>query len=916
MPSHRVPGAGFFSRRPRRPSVVGGKRAAAILVLALVVSAPFWIAAAKSLGHRGYLGTATARPVTAVCIGLIALAGVLSLIGDSRVRRWAALAVGGAAALFAASAAVASGTAWQIASAGLILFAAYGAGRAVLACFKVEADFSFLERGGLAAGLGLGLLSHFTLLLGLLHLLYPAVAFGTLAAVLVISHRFIWNDIQKVRTYARVNLKFEAADSLFFLVVVFVFLSVVTAEAMAPDVHFDDLHYHLYVPIHYVASHGVVLLPDVIQSYFYQGVEMLYTLAFLVGGETTAIFVNSCFGVLTALALAGFAGRLFSREVAWLSTCFWITTPLVVLLMTTAHVDVATAFFSFVATIVAFGWLRRSGWRLALLAGIFAGFAVAVKLNAAVYCLALGLTVLAAAWTERRLREVMRSAIPFAAGALVVGGIWPLLRFLQTGNPVYPFLNAIFRAPGLPFTNDWMNFGSFGMGKGLWALLELPWNTTFHADRFNEAVHPYVLGPCLLMAIAGCILNLRGLRNELRWAISVTALFAVAWFVGVQYLRYFVPALPLVAMIAGATAHGALTALRSERRRAALIVIATLFVVPSLVIWLASYYAIPERVPLRVIFGLESREAYRARILPIYAAFETVDGACHSSSGGVLSILNAYGYLCPQMVSSTSPRAAFVWKNGTDSWYRQELGKLDVDHIIIDDSTGEAAAMPFVASGFLARNGQLVYQGLRSVAVRILAPGEHPTHSIVWTQVVSEDATYQPGILAGIDPTFEGNPSSGSAWKSVHMVRRDLDIGMDPKGYRPPAEGSGALHVSLPGPSGAQEEREASAEFPLAVAAIEPARTYEFSFDLLCSGLNVRPMVRVHFTGPDNRLLNMTAVAVDATCDSTWKRFSANLPAPQGATGVFPEFGFTFAREFDYARFVEFDRLGLVPVSR
>ncbi len=114
------------------------------------------------------------------------------------------------------------------------------------------------------------------------------------------------------------------------------------------------------------------MLPDVVQSFFYQGVEMLYTLAFLVGGETTAIFLNGSFGLLTALALAGFAGRVFSREAAWLSVLLWTTTPLVAWLMTTGYVDVGAAFYSFLCTIAAFGWMRQTNWRLAVLAGALA----------------------------------------------------------------------------------------------------------------------------------------------------------------------------------------------------------------------------------------------------------------------------------------------------------------------------------------------------------------------------------------------------------------------------------------------------------------------------------------------------------------------------------------------------------------
>ena len=426
--------------------MICGKRAIVVLGLAVAVSARFWGAASRVYATRGTRSHDRA-PRHPCVIGLVLLAALLSFVGTPSLRRRAAIAFCAAAVLFVGSAAVASHTFFQIAGALFILLTAFGAGSAALAWFGVEADFSILERGALAAGLGLGLLSHLVLLLGVLHLLYPAVAFGALAALLAATHRSLWRCAQGFRASARGVLADQAGEHLFFLGAVLVFLSIGAVQAMTPDVQFDDLHYHLYAPIQHVAAHRLVLLPDVIQSYFYQGVEMLSTLAFLVGGEATAIFLNGSFGVLTALALAGFAGRVFSREAAWLSALLWTTTPLVAWLMTTDYVDVPAAFFSFLCTIAAFGWMRRANWRLALLAGALAGFAVGVKLNTVLFVMALLLALVTAAWLARRFRDSVLFATSFAAGALPVGCVWPLLRFLQTGNPVYPFLNGIFRAP-------------------------------------------------------------------------------------------------------------------------------------------------------------------------------------------------------------------------------------------------------------------------------------------------------------------------------------------------------------------------------------------------------------------------------------------------------------------------------------
>jgi hypothetical protein len=122
--------------------------------------------------------------------------------------------------------------------------------------------------------------------------------------------------------------------------------------------------------------------------------------------------------------------------------------------------------------------------------------------------------------------------------------------------------------------------------------------------------------------------------------------------------------------------------------------------------------------------------------------------------------------------------------------------------------------------------------------------------------------------------------------------------------------------VSLPGPSNGREGGEASAAFPKATVRVEPGRAYEFSFDVLCSGLYVTPLITLHFTGTGVSNLGVTSVAANVVCDVTWRRLRAELTVPEGATGLYPEFGFTFTGDFAYARYVELDRLALVPLLR
>ena len=852
-----------------------------------------------------------------VAVGYLALTTVLSLGTSATVRRRAVIASVSAALLFVGAAAVASGTAVQLLAALLILVTAFSVGTALLALLRVETGFSAWERVALGAGLGLGVLSHLTVVLGIFGALYPAAAFTLLVALLALTHRFLLRSAGWTWRAARSLLMEQAPDHLLLFGILLVFLSLAAVQTMAPPIRWDDLAYHLLVAKRHATSHQLVLLPDVVHSFLYQGVEMLHTLAFLLGGEATVIALNGVHAVLAALALGGFASRVFSRESAWFAAVFWTTTPLIAEWQTSGYVDIGASLFSLLSVIAAYACVRQANWRAGLLAGFFGGFAVSAKLNAALFIVALLCVLTVILGISRGLAGLARLAAPYAAGFAGTGFVWPLLRFVQTGNPVYPFFNAIFRAPGYPPVNEWFDPGipDVGMGRSIAGFLALPWNLTFHGDRFSDEANPYVLGPYLLLAVILCLLIVPRIRGELGWSICVATIFiGVLFFVGAQDLRFLLPAWPLVILAAAVSLTRVLEPVTRYLRRAAVTLSCGVLCSAMLVIWLAS--CVPEPVPFRVVFGNESRAAFLARTVPAYLAFRTAGEACESPAPAVLSIGNMFQYLCPHMIRWDSPRASFVNRTGTDTFYRQALGKLDIGFVVVEDGLVAASSTPFVASGFLGRAGELVYSGRSVRLFRIPGSGAHRAGKLAWAQRIPDDSPYRPGLLERFDPAFEPAAGTESHWTPGWVSRPALAVGTDTLGYAEAKEGKGALHVSLPGPSYCREDETASARFPKAAVEVVPGQSYRFSFDLLCSGLIESPLITLRFRGDSGSDAGSVEVAGNITCDTSWRRFQAIVNTPARATRMYPEFGFTCRGVFPYARYVQLDRLGLEPEPR
>ena len=241
------------------------------------------------------------------------------------------------------------------------------------------------------------------------------------------------------------------------------------------------------------------------------------------------------------------------------------------------------------------------------------------------------------------------------------------------------------------------------------AFLKAPWNLSVHGERFAEAIHPSVIGPALLLAIVLAWFAARRAPCEIRYASAVFGLFFCFWFLTGQFSRFLMPTMPLIILVCAAGFTRAIDGFRATTQTAISLGMSFLVLSSSLVIWLACYYNIPERVPIRVAFGKESRSQYLHRALPVSAAFDSIREVCGSQQERVFGVATQFGYLCPSLIPWTSPRAGFIWTKGLDQYYRGELRRLGVTHILVDGSMGGGRGIPMVDSGFWGRGGDEIY---------------------------------------------------------------------------------------------------------------------------------------------------------------------------------------------------------------
>lgn len=314
-----------------------------------------------------------------------------------------------------------------------------------------------------------------------------------------------------------------------------------------PDAGADANTMHLQIPLLVAHAHR---WPYDVGRYAWavmpMGADLTYVATFLLGGETAARLANFGFGALACRLLYELVRRYARRDVAWASVCLVASTPLAFLETGTLFVEnLWTAFLLGTLALALDHANDRSPARLSAIALVAAG---------ALQCKAIGIIWIApvlafvaySTWRRQRFRSLNLASTAVLAAAAVFA-LWPYANaWVRTGNPVFPFLNALFRSPYFDSLTSFTNF-SYTAPIRLWSFYE----TVVSSGRFIEGadgaagVHWLLLLPIIVLAF----LRRRPLAQWLCLALAAT--FFVIVFTQQSYLRYLLPAFLLIAVLGG-----------------------------------------------------------------------------------------------------------------------------------------------------------------------------------------------------------------------------------------------------------------------------------------------------------------------------------------------------------------------------
>ncbi len=685
-------------------------------------------------------------------LGLSAGAGALLFSSGRLPALWA----GGVAAMFLVSAApVAAGAADLLINCSLVLITVY------LAAFT---GFRILNRtpgesGGpgertvYEVAVGAGVFIGAMFLLGILGLYrYGLLSAGGLLCVLALGPhgRFIASLRERWTRAAEdiaANGGIKGPDRFVALLLVLVG-SMTFLNSLAPATAQDALVYHLAVPAKYIERGGIVYIPESFFAQFPGNMEMLFTLALLVRGDSLAGAYHWLFAA-ASVAAVGVLGRRIggSFRSALAAAAVFGTVPSAALIAGWAYVDLAVVFFCLASTLAFLRWWDRGEASPASLPGaeasfprarwlglaaLFAGLAAGCKYTGGAQGLFLVFAVFFEGGARKRLLfPVVRNAIAAATVTGAVASPWWIKNALWTGNPLFPFFYGVLggrqwdagRADVLSrFLGNWG-----GSSEGIWGLLALPWTITmsgrfFSIERFDGMIGPaFLLGaPFVLACLFGSLpssgskVATRGLRIVLGFALA----HGLLWIVMTRQVRFLLPALALGAGLIG----GCICFATFPRRWQRLVQGAFLTGLLANVVLIAAHFAAHNPIP--VVMGMESESSYLLREIPggDYPVFEAVERSLPEGSNVLFGATGNPGFLCKRPYHSDP-----IFENWTldhilaagctPGGVRDELRRRGFTHLLfrwdlVFDPTGKRSEIPMARQMLLAdalnRHGRII----------------------------------------------------------------------------------------------------------------------------------------------------------------------------------------------------------------
>jgi len=532
---------------------------------------------------------------------------------------------------------------WGVIGASLIIIAATIQGRWLFSSFFKNTPSNLVERAIFQIALGWGCISYLSMLLAFLGLYQPLylrmLIIGTLVIGVIQKGIEIRNSGKPITIPRSFKISLNDPSQWIWIGVVFVAGMISLVGAFAPEIEYDALWYHLWLPLQWLkAGRSVDLIEEYI-SLYPMNWSFIYGAAMIFGNVISAKLIHWFTFVLLSMAVFQFTRKFFPEASPLLAVAFFVCTPTVLWESSTAYNDLGLAFFLFLAVYSLENYFEHESRKWLVISGLMVGLALGIKHLGLFSLLLLSVMLFVRRGFQKNwIKKSLLDLLIFVSISMALGFPYYLRSFFASGNPFFPEMYSIFGAfPAERWsvvTENGLNAfkARFGVGRSIPVLLTLPWWITVRSYRFGGS-----LGPIFIFLLPWVFPGFKNIKIQSLAGYSIG--YMVLWSSPASsfQLRFLVPLVPILCILAAigfkTLISFAETTVNSRGYRFFSTFIAFVFLLQMPPFsnlsdgrefdeWVTH---VIRQVPIGVVTGSESQDFYLSRTVPSYSAWQYIN---------------------------------------------------------------------------------------------------------------------------------------------------------------------------------------------------------------------------------------------------------------------------------------------------
>lgn len=348
--------------------------------------------------------------------------------------------------------------------------------------------------------------------------------------------------------------------------IVLVFLTEIILN-LTPPISRDALIHHLAVPKLWINHGGFYEIPWADYAYYPMNINLLYVICLYFKNDIAPKFIHLAFGIGNGLLVYFYLKNRFGRNWGLLGMVIFITTPIVIWLSTSAYVDLGMTFFTTASVLTFIKWRDTEYSRIKwlFLSSFCMGIAIGSKYNALIALLTLNLMVISSyAHDTKRQIPAIKYGLLFFTVSVLIASPWYLKNYLQTGNPFYPLFNSLFQSLNhtpvqeIIHNESVRKIGSLGFfqmrevmyGESFWETLLIPLRMFFQGEDNSYRYFQGALNPILILFLPFAFLSKDHKKDIFLFTLFSILFIIIAYFLTAKQVRYILPVLPFLSIIA------------------------------------------------------------------------------------------------------------------------------------------------------------------------------------------------------------------------------------------------------------------------------------------------------------------------------------------------------------------------------